>query len=184
MKTPDERFFIALIPPEPLFQQIHQLKVFCFDHFQTKAALRSPPHLTLHMPFLWPLKKVNELVSSFSLLAKGLTPVTVHLNGFGSFPPRVIYLNVSRSPELNYFQQKIIRHCRQSLNLFNADYRDLPFHPHITIAFRDLKKKRFPEAWQEFSSKEFTGRFEANAFSLLKHDGKEWKDFERFPLGM
>ena len=54
-----DRYFIALIPPEPLFTQIHQLKIYCSEAFGSKAALRSPPHLTLHMPFEWTSKKTG-----------------------------------------------------------------------------------------------------------------------------
>ncbi|MBK5277935.1 MAG: 2'-5' RNA ligase family protein, partial [Bacteroidia bacterium] len=67
------------------------------------------------------------------------------------------------------------------LNIFNAQYKDMPFHPHLTLAFRDLKKPMFEKAWEEFKSKEYSESFAAKHFTLLKHNGKVWeslKDFE------
>ena len=49
-----------------------------------------------------------------------------------------------------------------------------PFHPHITIATRDLFKKSYYEAWDYFSKKEFTASWMAEGISLMKHNKKNW----------
>ena len=72
--------------------------------------------------------------------------------------------------------------AKRELNLFNANRLDYPYHPHMTVAFRDLKKDVFPLAWAEFEKKEFNSAYEVNAFHLLKHDGKEWKLFKKIPF--
>ena len=46
-------FFIALIPPEPIKSEVMAFKKEMEEKFDSKAALRSPPHITLHMPFQW-----------------------------------------------------------------------------------------------------------------------------------
>jgi 2'-5' RNA ligase len=56
----------------------------------------------------------------------------------------------------------------------------MPFHPHITLAFRDLKKTMFEAAWNEFKEKSFQTSFVMNAIDLLKHDGKCWHPLHRF----
>ena len=48
------------------------------------------------------------------------------------------------------------------------------FHPHITIATRDLHKKDFHEAWLLFETKKFKAEWEADALSLLRHNSAYW----------
>jgi 2'-5' RNA ligase len=68
------------------------------------------------------------------------------------------------------------------LNVLNADYRGLPFHPHITIAFRDLKKSMFAKAWQEFSSKKFEAVWQVKVIVLLKNEDNQWRVLKEFAL--
>jgi 2'-5' RNA ligase len=65
-------------------------------------------------------------------------------------------------------------------NFFSqADYKikteTRPFHPHITIATRDLHKKDFHEAWPFFETQKFKAEWEANGLSVLRHDSKCWE---------
>ena len=49
-----------------------------------------------------------------------------------------------------------------------------PFHPHITIATRDLHKKDFHDAWPMFEKEKFNAEWEANGLSLLRHNRTNW----------
>lgn len=49
----DALYFIALVLPSPLYEEVTRLKEYFRDRYNSKAALRSPPHITLHMPFKW-----------------------------------------------------------------------------------------------------------------------------------
>ena len=57
----ENRFFIAIIPPEPVYTEALNWKHFFAEHYQSKAALKSPPHNTLHMPFVWKKRNQQEL---------------------------------------------------------------------------------------------------------------------------
>ena len=50
-KEDQKLYFIALVPPEPIFTEVEELKNYFSQHFESSAALKSPPHITLHMPF-------------------------------------------------------------------------------------------------------------------------------------
>jgi 2'-5' RNA ligase len=177
-----ERYFIASIPPPPIFEQGVSLKRYFRDVYQSRASLNSPPHVTLHMPFEWPTKSEDVLVDSLAKFLHTQKPVDVHLAGFGCFPPRVIYVNVVASAELSMLQKQTTQFSRQRLNLFNADYRDLPFHPHLTVAFRDLKKSAFEAAWREFKDKAFDGSYSTKQISLLKRIDGFWQPIHDFDL--
>jgi len=62
------RYFIAIIPAEPWYSEALQLKKEVRDVYESKGALRSPPHITLHMPFRWTLKKLKFLKKRFRRL--------------------------------------------------------------------------------------------------------------------
>lgn len=173
-------YFVAILPPSSISREIQLLKEHIRDTYLSKAALNSPPHITLHMPFQWKEAKEEKLLSAFKQFAAGKSEVKIQLNGFSCFAPRVIYINVLESEPLRLLQSELHRFCKTELNLFNAQYRDMPFHPHVTLAFRDLKKDKFENAWNEFRDKKFSGEFITNKVTLLKHDGKVWKPARDF----
>ena len=76
---PDKnRYFIGIVPPFPIFEQVLEVKHYFRDHFQSKAALQSPPHITLHMPFDWKDKKEAELIDSLQKLSSSLFSTHTH----------------------------------------------------------------------------------------------------------
>lgn len=177
-----KQYFIAIIPPSPVFEQTLELKQYFKEQYQTKAALNSPPHITIHMPFRWKEEKEERLVSSLAPFVKQFEPFKVCLDNFSAFPPRVIFINVVLSEMLRDFQKSVQKFCRTQLNLLNSNYRELPFHPHLTLAFRDLKKSVYAKAWDEFKDREFKAEFVADKLALLKHNGKTWDVHHQFTL--
>lgn len=174
-----DRFFLALIPPEPLASQVTALKTQMQAQYQTHAALRSPPHITLQPPFQWPVDRWQDFTTTLQTLARVQTPVTVDLYGFGAFPPRVIFVHVVPSPGLMALQGAIATTLETQLAL-RPDLR--PYHPHMTIAFRDLSGAAFRQAWPQFQTRPFAAQFTATALSLLRHTGQRWQVHHTYPL--
>lgn len=176
------KYFIALVPPSPIYEQTAQWKEYFKVEFNSKAALNSPPHITLHMPFEWKTEKEPKLVNQLAAFAQTQNAIKLALNGFGCFPPRVIYINVVENAVLNQLQSKLARFCKTELDLFNANRLDQPYHPHLTVAFRDLKKTVFPKAWEFVRDLNFNAEFTCRELVLLKRNGKEWQEIESFTL--
>ncbi|MEY3405330.1 MAG: hypothetical protein RL161_760 [Bacteroidota bacterium] len=183
MKGPTSKFFLALIPPEPIYGEAMTFKELVRDQYHSKGALRSPAHITLHMPFDWPDHKAETLFQELTAYARKLSPVDLTLKDFGCFEPRVIFIAVEPSADLLHLQKEFDRFFKIKFNLFNASYQDLPYHPHLTVAFRDLKKSEFYRAWEMFKEKKFNGHFTAHSVTLLKHDGQKWQSHLDFKLG-
>ncbi len=175
-------YFIAILPSSPIFEQTSELKNYFKEHYRSKAALNSPPHITLHMPFEWKEKKEDVLVSSLGLFLKNKGRLTLELLNFSCFAPRVIFVTVLENEILRSFQYELHRYCKKELNIFNAQYKDMRFHPHLTLAFRDLKKPMFEKAWDEFKDKEYSASFVVEHIALLKHNGNIWELFKEFAL--
>ena len=170
-------YFIAIVPPAKIQDEITQLKHLVAERFNSKHALRSPPHITLHMPFKWKDQKLEKLIEAMKLINLGLVPFDIELKRFNFFEPRVVYVDVIQNEMLGQLQEKVVSVCRKELKLNNADYKNRGFHPHVTIGFRDLRKPKFYEAKDYFEEKEFTIQFKAESVKLLKHDGHKWSIF-------
>jgi 2'-5' RNA ligase len=175
-------YFLAVVPPSPVYEAALALKHYFKEHYNSKASLNSPPHITLHMPFKWKEEKEEDLIERLRKFSSGVEPFDLQLLNFNSFPPRVIFIDVVKNESLLTLQKEILLFCKRELNLFNADYKDQPFHPHLTLAFRDLKKNMYSEAWSVFQSKEFSAEFKVDRFVLLKHNGRVWQYFKAFEL--
>jgi 2'-5' RNA ligase len=169
------KYFIAIVPPPPIYEEALKWKTFFQANFNAKAALRSPPHITLHMPFEWKSAKENLLIDSLASFSNECKSFPIELKNFGSFPPRVIFIQVVENSELRDLQKRLIQYCKSELNLFNANRREQPYHPHLTVAFRDLKKSVFPNAWQVVKDERFQHSFHCKSLALLKHTGKYWE---------
>jgi 2'-5' RNA ligase len=175
-----ERYFVALVLPAPISDQAMSLKKHFKDQYQSKASLNSPPHITLVMPFEW--KEETTLLEALQILSQQLSPAPVELKNFGCFAPRVIFIDVAPSAALVHMQNQVNQFCQERLGLPIALDQAKPFHPHVTLGFRDLKKSMFPKAWEECKNRSFHEEFLADRLSLLKHDGKKWGVLREYPL--
>jgi len=175
-----KQYFIALVPPSPIYDDALRLKNYFRDQYNSKASLNSPPHITLHMPFRWKEHKEDELVDALSRFVPGRPSFKLQFLNFNNFSPRVIFIDVPENDALSLLHKELHRYCKRELNLFNAVYKDQSFHPHLTLAFRDLKKPMFLKAWEEFKERKFSATFTVDRIALLRHNGKVWDIFREF----
>ncbi|MEN8248717.1 MAG: RNA 2',3'-cyclic phosphodiesterase [Bacteroidota bacterium] len=174
-------YFIAIVPNEPHFSELKAFKTEFKDRFNSKAALRSPPHITLHMPFKWNEEKEDRLIKTLNMLAEEHSPFDLILNDFGAFPPRVIFVKVGENDQLHKLQKAVQKVAKTSWHIYPKEPQR-PFRPHMTVAFRDLKKPAFHEAWSQFKDRKYSAQFEVFDICLLKHNGKSWDVLERVQL--
>ena len=174
-------FFIAVLPGVSIAAELTQLKQYAADHFDSWRALRSPPHLTLIPPFWWAPDARGRLDRALGAFCREQAPFSFQLNGFDCFAPRVIFVAVQPSFELNALQGRLEKFLQQSIALPVRDRR--PFHPHLTIAFKDLRRSAFADAWAYFSELPYKQDVEVRELALLRHRDKKWEVVGRFPLG-
>jgi 2'-5' RNA ligase len=175
-------YFLAFIPPEIIKQEVTILKEEICLKYAAKHALKLPAHITLQAPF-----KINEedkvtLLEVLTRFAEKERPLEINLSGFGSFPPRVIFIDVQNKQPIIEFHDRLQRALSKISNLQGAEYRKL--HPHVTLATRDLKEENFQVAWNDFKDRKYSATFQANSIYLLRHNGKAWKVNSEFILGI
>lgn len=176
------RFFVALLPPEPIQADVTQIKQQFKETYNSSAALRSPPHITLQAPFEWPLAEIPKLHRQLRAFAESRSPLEVDLSGFAAFPPRVIYIDVMKTVELASLQRDLADHLRHTLAIDDPKAKTRAFRPHMTVAFRDLSVKQFKAAWPLFQERIYEQTFIVTELTVLQHDGRRWLVHYRYPF--
>jgi 2'-5' RNA ligase len=113
--------------------------------------------------------------------AGGHQPFPVQLKNFAAFQPRVIYVHVQPNSHLNALQASLAAALLHD-GRFPIKKEERPYHPHVTIANRDLTAADFPEAWRHFQAISYEATFTANAIALLRHNGQVWDLAASFPF--
>lgn len=174
-----QKYFIAIVPPQPVLEEVLLIKQYVASQYLSKGALRSPAHITLHMPFEYEENKEQRLTDCLSLF-KFDHEVPVNLKDYGCFEPRVIFVDVPASALLLQLQHRLVEHVRTGLHLLNQAQSLRGFHPHLTVAFRDLKKPQFYKAWEEFRDRRFAAHFTCKSICLLKLSDIGWMVHREF----
>ncbi len=174
--------FVALVPPENIQHQVTEIKEYFASEYNSSHALRSVPHITLQPPFKWPSEKLTILQESLKTFAQNCSAFPVTLSGFAAFPPRVIYVNVVKTPELLKIQQDLIEFTETTLGIVHPPAKIRPFSPHVTVAFRDLTKQNFRAAWLELRERSLHFEFTASQLTLLIHNDRRWNIYNEFPF--
>lgn len=174
-----QKYFIAIVIPEPFQTEVMAFKNLIKEEYGSKAALRSPAHITLHMPFEWKEEKESVLINTLQQFCFQ-KELFIELKGFSCFEPRVIFIDVVKNELLVNLQNDLVTYVKRNLKLFNQADDMRGFHPHVTIAFRDLKKENFHKAFSYFRTQNYEALFGINSFYLLKQTGKEWNAYKEF----
>ena len=169
----DRIFFIGLIPGFEIQREVSGFKNECSERFGASHALKSPPHITLIPPFRWPIGQLTALNETLDMFALGQEPFDIELSDFNCFRSRVLYVDVVPNASLLQLQRMLQKKLSKAHGLPANDGRR--FHPHMTIAHRDLVPEHFTEARKLFSEREYRRIFSASRVTLLRHDGGIWQ---------
>ncbi len=164
--------FIACIPEPSIEQELHAFKLELLEKYQCKAALKSPAHITLIPPFPWPNFQDEKIIEHFKVFQSNISPFEVIIDGFCTFRTQVFYAKPVDQPILFKLQSEIRDYFEPILK--DKLKNKFQFHPHITLANRDLKAGDLPQIIQEFSEKNYKVSIPMKSVSLLKHNGSKW----------
>lgn len=175
------RFFIALMPPRDVQEQVNQVIQDLHERYQTRTA-KAPPHITLQPPFLWPIASVSVLERAIATFAQTCVEVPIHLSGFGCFAPRVIYIDVVKSTELMTLQADLAAHLERELNIVHKKSSHRRFSPHVTVASRNVTPKVFQSIWTSLDTRSIQFEYVCDRLTLLIYDEKGWYIHREFDL--
>lgn len=162
-------YFIALLPPQEIREELSQLQLEIKEKYKSSHALKLPAHITF-LPPVW-LKNDQEQLffDTIKFITDRTVPFPVELKNYGRFGQRVIFINVLNHDLIKELHQKLIT----SLNsLIPGRVGNL--HPHVTLARRDLSRQNFGKAWKEFENRSYSAEFKATSLTVFRHNGKTW----------
>jgi 2'-5' RNA ligase len=166
-------YFAAIVCPSPIEEKVLHFKHWMKNQFGCLVAMRSPAHITLIPPFWLDEIRETELLQTLQSFTSVMDELEIQLEDFSHFGKKVLYVHVKENSALEEVKFQAENYFMQSFgDVIKKD--DHVFHPHVTIANRDLKPGDFEKAWQHFSIKAFNQTFRANIISVLKFSQGKW----------
>lgn len=181
----EKLYFIAIIAPEDVAAEINVFKYDLRDNYNSKAALKTMPHITLKAPFKLPAADREDLLEWFMDIPAGVSPFKILIENFGSFDNshnKVLFVKPVISPQLLSLQQNVIKSFAAAYPKINMSTHEHHFKPHMTIGYRDLTHENFDKAWAIYKNKEFRSSFTCHSICLLQHNGLRWEVVAEKPL--
>lgn len=169
-----------MIPDPATEQELHGFKLELFEKYQCKAALKSPAHITLIPPFPWANFQTERINQIFNNYVPSISPFSVTIDGFNTFGTQVFFAQPLYEEKLYQLQSSVRQYFEPILKDKIKD-RFL-FHPHITIANRDLKSTDLPEITKSFEIKKYRKTILLSEISLLYHNGTKWEIVSKVSL--
>jgi|SRR5690554_1496105 len=176
------KYFLAIVPTGEVQEKVTALKLELKETFNLKYALRSPAHITLKMPFQWNEAKEERLTTKLASFFQSQPEFSLKLRGIGKFGRRVIFIQVREQPLLRELQGGLVEMCKTKLNL-KKELSDEAYHPHMTLAFKDMKERLFESYWDFLRGFDLSYSMEVKEVALLKKNGVKWEVSKKFLLG-
>ena len=166
---------IAILLPKDISDAVKREQQYIADHWGPSHALRTPPHITIIPPLAVNANSFNAIKRIGVEIASQCKPFTIRLHGFGAFKPRVVYINPIIPPDM----QQLHRGWRDAIEAEMPQlldrYPDRPYHPHLTLAHRDVYPDQFQSIWRHYHDKPFDTSFEVSSCWILHHGRNGWE---------
>jgi 2'-5' RNA ligase len=175
-------FFIAILPSRAVQEEVTAMKQYIADKWGPRHALKSPAHITLQPPFSWEPSRMPELRDCLLRFASAQKPFWVVLNDYGAFAPKVFFIQPELSPQIKTLFTKLRKALESELRFTYDKKNEQPFHPHMTLAHRDMPPTLFDQIWADFQERPYYRTFAVNSIALLQWMGESWEVREEFPF--
>lgn len=176
-----QKYFLAIVPEGEIQDKCTEIKNEIRDQFNVKYALKSPAHITLKMPFSYNEAKEEKLIQALRKFLIQFEPFPISIGGVDTFGKRVIFLKIKADDRLAKLQSELKSFCKRELNLVD-ELSDRNFHPHMTIAFKDLKEIHFGDILNLVRKKSLKEELVVARVHLLKRIEGRWISFSKLDL--
>lgn len=176
-----ELYYIAVIPNEEVTTLIRKVKEELLQNYGLKHALKSPAHITLQRPFKRMPAEEPRLFQQLMQFAAQQEAFEIALSGYASFAPKVIYAAIADHEPVKELYDNLYTCLLEAIG-FEISELSTDFHPHMTVATRDVTETVFDKLWPQFKERSLSGTFTVDSIAVLKHNGKHWNVYKRFPF--
>lgn len=180
-------YLLVLNLHEELRNKIMGVKKEFSETYKTTSSLYRKPFVTL-VSFKQLEMLEERIMNKLQVVAMGHKPAKIELKDYGSFPAHTIFINITSKVPIQTLVKKI-RSETQKLMKYDEDNKPhFMMEPYLTIASK-LLPWQYEKGWLEYSHRQFTGRFIADAMLLLKRPvgGMKYEiaarfEFENLPV--
>ena len=175
-KMEQHLYFIAIEPPQRISGEVRAFEYDFAWRFGSFKAIKAFPHITLKIPFKLATSAEGALRSWFRKLYRPVGPFPIELDGFGAFEyNRVIFIQPKKSTPLLQLQHEVIRSFHIHHPEIKISSLEKNFHPHMTVAYRDLAEPHFASAWNEYRHMRYRASFTTTELGLYRHNTQQWE---------
>ena len=180
----DSRFAVYLIPPYHLARDVNEAHAMLRKQFGFSAADRFPVHCTIKGFFKKNNRPAADLQKDLDVFFEDQRALPVSVEDFRidpiGFGLSLMDLKGKPNQEFLEFRDKLVEITKPYIADdcdFKAHDLGRPFHPHITLSFRDIPNELYDDVfkWME-DGPDFTGPFLANTYHLLEFFSEDWSD--------
>lgn len=176
-----QKYFLAIVPEGEIQQAATTLKLELKAKLNIKYSLKSPAHITLKMPFSFNEAKEKLLIDKLSNFLSTKKSFKIRVGGTDRFGKRVIFWKIQADSQLFELQVDLKNFCKKELNLVD-ELSDRNYHPHMTIAFKDVKERDFEDVLNLVSKNQVSRYYQVNELILLKKLEGRWTNYSVFDL--
>lgn len=176
-----QKYFLAIVPEGQIQELATSLKLELKEQMNIKYALKSPAHITLKMPFNFNEAKEGVLIEKLSSFLSKKENFKIQVKGTRTFGRRVIFWKIEADSKLYELQESLKSFCKRELNLVD-ELSDRNFHPHMTIAFKDVKERDFDQVKAIVTDRSIDLPLQVFSVELLKRIDRRWEVVYSFPL--
>lgn len=169
-----QRYYVAIVPEGEIQTRLQQLKLHVSVHYNTKAAMKSPAHVTLFPPFEADENVENHLRETLDGAVAEFKPFNLVTNNFDFFAPRVAFVALEHNVQLSKLE-RAVRHRLKELPFLRRTKIQSHFHPHITIGNRDWTREQFEACRKELETKKNSEVITVNSVCLLRFNQVYWE---------
>jgi 2'-5' RNA ligase len=156
---------LVLNPNDALREKICKVKEAFNDKYHLPLQRQLKSNICIARFSHWEMME-EKILLRLQSIAMGIAPFKIEINNFGSFPTHSIFLNITTRLPV----QQLVRSVKTAGTLLKMNSEHKPLfleEPHIPIAVR-LKPWQYEKGWQEYTHRQFTGKFIADSMLLLK----------------
>ena len=182
MPAKQNLYFIAIIPPEPIYSEVKEFQKRFEEKYKSKEAFKRPSHITLIHPFMISEDSEPDVKKFMQNFVAKQTPFELAVDGFGAFGFHTIYVALNEDAQLKKLQKDLSLSFSKKFKVREGSGPSLRFSGHMTIGYKDLLPPMFELAWAEFKNKIYRRKWTLKYICLLKHNFKEWEIIEHAEL--
>lgn len=173
---PQQTHFIGVLLPEDITLTLEDCRRYMNEVYGCKSGHGTPIHVTLVPPFrLQEEYSTADLISAIEkeVLPKGLD-FTAHIDNFDAFGDRTLFANVIAGDAWTKLRDKTVQAIINTCpGCTKKDKK--PFHPHATVANRDIPTGIMTKALQVMNELNLAEDFPVDNITIFERKGNRWE---------